>query len=120
MQKTAYELRISDWRSDVCSSDLQALQVHLDTALCRVPDRAVDKAVQVEVAPEFAVDAAEQVFVERRRHAQGVVVGGDHDRRNLQERKSVVEGKSVSVRVGLGGRRIIKKKKGQTTHTTGE
>src|SRR3546814_18686335 len=31
-----------------------------------------------------------------------------------QDRKSVVEGKSVSVRVGLGGRRIIKKKK----HTT--
>src|SRR3546814_19117923 len=26
-----------------------------------------------------------------------------------EERKSVVEGKSVSVRVGLGGRRIIKK-----------
>src|SRR3546814_10104667 len=23
-QKTAYEMRISDWRSDVCSSDLQA------------------------------------------------------------------------------------------------
>src|SRR3546814_12885697 len=28
-----------------------------------------------------------------------------------QDRKSVVSGKSVSVRVGLGGRRIIKKKK---------
>src|SRR3546814_13537326 len=28
-----------------------------------------------------------------------------------QDRKSVVEGKSVSVRVDLGGRRIIKKKK---------
>src|SRR3546814_17221103 len=27
------------------------------------------------------------------------------------DRKSVVEGKSVSVRVGIGGRRIIKKKK---------
>src|SRR3546814_6676175 len=24
-QKTAYEMRISDWSSDVCSSDLQAL-----------------------------------------------------------------------------------------------
>src|SRR3546814_20784192 len=29
----------------------------------------------------------------------------------LADRKSVVEGKSVSVRVDLGGRRIIKKKK---------
>src|SRR3546814_5484831 len=25
-QKTAYEMRISDWSSDVCSSDLDALQ----------------------------------------------------------------------------------------------
>src|SRR3546814_10871301 len=27
-QKTAYEMRISDWSSDVCSSDLQALLLH--------------------------------------------------------------------------------------------
>src|SRR3546814_20290084 len=33
------------------------------------------------------------------------------------DRKSVVEGRSVSVRVELGGRRIIKKKK-QKTYTT--
>src|SRR3546814_2394766 len=28
-QKTAYEMRISDWSSDVCSSDLPAPQWHL-------------------------------------------------------------------------------------------
>src|SRR3546814_984076 len=28
-QKTAYEMRISDWSSDVCSSDLRALQGNL-------------------------------------------------------------------------------------------
>src|SRR3546814_17270543 len=33
------------------------------------------------------------------------------DRFSLRDRKSVVSGKSVSVRVDLGGRRIIKKKK---------
>src|SRR3546814_10897451 len=27
-QKTAYEMRISDWSSDVCSSDLFATQIH--------------------------------------------------------------------------------------------
>src|SRR3546814_7516791 len=27
-QKTAYEMRISDWSSDVCSSDLQYLRWH--------------------------------------------------------------------------------------------
>src|SRR3546814_12683183 len=35
---------------------------------------------------------------------------GRRDCRARQDRKSVVEGKSVSVRVDLGGRRIIKKK----------
>src|SRR3546814_471258 len=29
-QKTAYEMRISDWSSDVCSSDLRAPAVHAD------------------------------------------------------------------------------------------
>src|SRR3546814_19814407 len=29
MQKTAYELRISDWSSDVCSSDLRGLWLGL-------------------------------------------------------------------------------------------
>src|SRR3546814_6830647 len=28
-QKTAYEMRISDWSSDVCSSDLQRNNIHL-------------------------------------------------------------------------------------------
>src|SRR3546814_1374107 len=28
-QKTAYEMRISDWSSDVCSSDLSSAIVHL-------------------------------------------------------------------------------------------
>src|SRR3546814_10272912 len=32
-QKTAYEMRISDWSSDVCSSDLVAEHVSRDTLL---------------------------------------------------------------------------------------
>src|SRR3546814_11392253 len=34
-QKTAYEMRISDWSSDVCSSDLIGR-----AAACRIPDRS--------------------------------------------------------------------------------
>src|SRR3546814_6529045 len=33
-QKTAYEMRISDWSSDVCSSDLIAIDVSLDPGNC--------------------------------------------------------------------------------------
>src|SRR3546814_5078023 len=32
-QKTAYEMRISDWSSDVCSSDLQDLDMRIGAAL---------------------------------------------------------------------------------------
>src|SRR3546814_4916540 len=31
-QKTAYEMRISDWSSDVCSSDLGTMQPHMTAA----------------------------------------------------------------------------------------
>src|SRR3546814_9045457 len=36
-QKTAYEMRISDWSSDVCSSDLHGRQYHC-AALARSAD----------------------------------------------------------------------------------
>src|SRR3546814_14788695 len=34
-QKTAYEMRISDWSSDVCSSDLLVVEHHLAETLSR-------------------------------------------------------------------------------------
>src|SRR3546814_14033394 len=53
-QKTAYEMRISDWSSDVCSSDLQLLR----------PGRA-DRQRAVAVAVPVAGDAFGDVLVER-------------------------------------------------------
>src|SRR3546814_16363704 len=49
---------------------------------------------------------------------RGTVVGDDRRRRvAAADRKSVVSGKSVSVRVDLGGRRILKKKNHGDTST---
>src|SRR3546814_5605436 len=39
-QKTAYEMRISDWSSDVCSSDLKR-QLYADMAGCLAPGGAL-------------------------------------------------------------------------------
>src|SRR3546814_5869508 len=49
-QKTAYELRISDWSSDACSSDLDVL--HRAEAKARKAD------VEIEWRQGFASDAA--------------------------------------------------------------
>src|SRR3546814_13958785 len=60
-QKTAYELRISDWSSDVCSSDLGAVVGRLAAALAvlagavlALVDRALGAAPEID--PEAAVD----------------------------------------------------------------
>src|SRR3546814_8967027 len=86
-QKTAYELRISDWSSDVCSSDLRA----------RLP------------LPVAAGEhGREPRYLPRRRHG--------HQLRHRQaavplavrsEERRV--GKECVIRVDIGGRRNIKK-----------
>src|SRR3546814_14349992 len=102
-------MRISDWSSDVCSSDLASTE-----SLCRScwredqiardddphreagPDR--ERRRNVELAPnDFLTGLIDAVL---RTGAQ-----------RTEDRKSVVSGKSVSVRVDLGGRRTIKKTK---------
>src|SRR3546814_19419825 len=95
-------MRISDWSSDVCSSDLE-----LTTALKAI-DAAVSRGdIRIEndrlVVPKLkAAPEDERLKAIRRELFAGVG--------KIQDRKSVVWGKSVSVRVDLGGRRIIKQK----------
>src|SRR3546814_9146018 len=48
-QKTAYEMRISDWSSDVCSSDLRA-----STTTRKAPDRRAPRRDRRCPAPPFA------------------------------------------------------------------
>src|SRR3546814_18293013 len=93
-------MRISDWSSDVCSSDLMQQRYSWDGVLQRP-----------------AMEAAWQLFLERHPMMRTAFWWQD-DHEPLQcvyrDRKSVVQGTSVSVRVDLGGRSIIKK---NTPHT---
>src|SRR3546814_8059947 len=120
-QKTAYEMRISDWSSDVCSSDLLA-KLRIARQLAHrgaVRGQAVEAVIDAadRHRDHFAFELAQargrqhQVVVHVREAAQLLGVEG------VADRKSVVTGKSVSVRVDLGGRRIIKKKKNNIENT---
>src|SRR3546814_19503415 len=112
-------MRISDWSSDVCSSDL--------VRFVRMPGLRVLAELQGD-----ALDGALLFSHSREREAQGAFPmrdGVPDATRRLatlsyalytlrgSDRTSVVSGKSVSVRVDLGGRRIIKKKH-ITDHST--
>src|SRR3546814_13631609 len=120
-QKTAYEMRISDWSSDVCSSDLGQVGSVCD----QLP------LFQHRTRPTICCFEAGDG---RRRlqflHLQLWPWSLFHDVRSILQRccrrrkvigeiyvwKSLVSGMSVSVRVDLGGLRIIQNK--TTTITT--
>src|SRR3546814_13973795 len=98
-------MRISDWSSDVCSSDLpkQLLDAPEGAALAtrRGPGHG-----SCWLSPR---EGAGSCPPETRRAGCASATRGA-----ARDRKSVVKGKSVSVRVDLGGRRIIKKKTQRT------
>src|SRR3546814_17294402 len=91
--------------------DLEDLLWALSNIFHRAGERLERLRDDNEVAPRRSV-----------REPAGSEVGSVERERLLREgtstiaRKSVVEGKSVAVRVGLGGRRIIKHKKATKTH----
>src|SRR3546814_18605778 len=97
-------MRISDWSSDVCSSDL--------TSDCR-QSLQQSHGTYLQILDVNRNDGSIKLFNQELRLANDArssfrwVVGANYE---LRDRTSVVEGKSVSVRVDFGGRRIIKKK----------
>src|SRR3546814_16701090 len=113
-QKTAYEMRISDWSSDVCSSDLigPAFKDHTNDAERRAHALEL-QAVGLGPVCHHGADRIGEFgdLVERLRG------GGDALRIQHQavahrrDRKSGVMGRSVSVRVILGVRSIMTNKR---------
>src|SRR3546814_4451300 len=94
-RRTAYEVRISDWSSDVCSSDLY---------IKRGGYEALRKILSSGMKPEDVIAEVKASGL-RGRGGAGFPTGLKWSR--SEERRV---GKGVSVRVDLGGRRIIKKK----------
>src|SRR3546814_18831569 len=85
-------MRISDWSSDVCSSDLMAGDGFVTPLLAMTAGSAANFLALIS-DPQPDPQGSRRPQVDR------------------PDRKSVVSGKSVSVRVDLGGRRILKNTK---------
>src|SRR3546814_18420495 len=96
-------MRISDWSSDVCSSDLSESESRYAEPSKRSKGTRPKDSHALRCASGVKPEAPRTATAPRTpgRSARSAR-GGD--------RKSVVEGKRVSVRVELGGRRILNKK----------
>src|SRR3546814_18969762 len=102
-------MRISDWSSDVCSSDLAAQPHPLHRPRARLfGGRPAEGALSPLPCREG--QGRHRAYHDRRLR-RGVA-------RQPGDRKSVVSGKRVSVRLDLGGGRIINKKIVYTNSTT--
>src|SRR3546814_14300977 len=114
-------MRISDWSSDVCSSDLPAFPSAQGTGCTNssaarqygVSSKLIGLTLRhAELGLQRIRPVRRQILDLRDRRLQRATIFGCGARRRLRgDRKSVVEGKSVSVRGDLGGRGTIKKKK---------
>src|SRR3546814_13611061 len=123
----AYKFRMSDWSLNVCSSYLAAAGPgqHLEQL---AHTRIACLVLRVAITGNGLLARAQVSHHHACRGLEVTVVPGClflalevEAARGFGDRKSVVSGKSGSVRVDLGGRRIIKKKnnhnKEQTHHT---
>src|SRR3546814_18377719 len=104
-------MRISDWSSDV-ALPISPLKPISQNALRYYNDVAYDgsynglaRDLEEGARMARALGAKRVLFLAN----HGVVVVGPNIARPFEDRKSVVSGTSVSVRVDLGGRRIMKK-----------
>src|SRR3546814_20883628 len=107
-------MRISDWSSDVCSSDLKAGRAEEQDMVQRIAPaaRRLDEHAQIVARRRLADELVQPLGAKR-----GVDIRRPGSARSSRhspfqlDRTSVVLGTSVSVRVALGCRRITKQKK---------
>src|SRR3546814_3422212 len=74
-KKTAYEMRISDWRSDVCASDLEFFDAGLRR---RTPEPSPDALILPDLDELLALrGAAQGLNLGERRAARAQIQGGN-------------------------------------------
>src|SRR3546814_12742119 len=108
-------MRISDWSSDVCSSDLDGAVGGARPVLPGERSHPADHPGRPR--GPGGVRSLRGPCADRRLAGRDGAARRSGQQPARRDRKSAVEGKGVSVRVVLGGRRFIKKKTRWTTTT---
>src|SRR3546814_19853540 len=108
-------MRISDWSSDVCSSDLDSGSIRKAAERLNLSQPALSKGIK-----DFERRLGMELLHRGRSGAVLTAPAREIVKRGRQillltERTRVVPGKRVSVRVDPGGSRIMNKKKKQNT-----
>src|SRR3546814_17560238 len=112
-------MRISDWSSDVCSSDLECINQN-------IPVERLILALDRDQSPRSTPCAAAHSAYWPRGSAAGCArIAGMSARSAPRSSERIIArseerrvGNSVSVRVDLGGRRLIEKKKQERKHNS--
>src|SRR3546814_13425882 len=102
-------MRISDWSSDVCSSDLDQIVQRFGTDVVAAVTGRSRRIIR-----KSSPGGIDRLAVENRAGSANLAETQAFmadQKRILIDRNSGVEGKSVSVRVDLGGRRFIEQKR---------
>src|SRR3546814_14227347 len=99
-------MRISDWSSDVGSSDLHTVVIDGNRIRDVQPGNVtIDGAKAIDLGTQTCLPG----LIDSHVHLTGQFSPTSYSDQ-FRDRKSVVSGKSVSVRVALGGRRFITQK----------
>src|SRR3546814_11167045 len=121
-------MRISDWSSDVCSSDLGTTSIaHVDRIACCIDQPASTAIPVARRTKSMSTPSASWLTMSKERSRSraklpssdtiasttSAPAKGSEQLLTILDRKSVVKGKSVSVRVDLGVGRLIKQKNHQ-------
>src|SRR3546814_13792294 len=112
-------MRISDWSSDVCSSDLAAKTI--DRLIEAGPVRLADAARKSDLSLGrfrhlFTAEIGmpfQRYVLWRRLLIAFDAIGGQHSATEAESGRAACRERGVSVRVDFGGRRINKTKKKQ-------
>src|SRR3546814_12244564 len=109
-------MRISDWSSDVCSSDLRMNKAQMGRVQCLPREIPRFQHVRQRFSGA-AIDRIADEWMADMRHVDADLMGApgfepafDQGRIIQRDRKRLVEGTSVPRRVSIGGLSVTKKK----------